>query len=300
MTQGESPAVARRRLRLALRQAREAKGFTQGQVADHLDWSLSKVQRIESGDVTVSSTDLKAFLADVGVGDSRRVSELVDLAKTSRLRRGFWEESKYRKHLTPGMTKLIQFESEASSIRGFHPTLLPGLLQTREYAEFILNYWVDELSEEERAVRLEARLRRREELLYRPDPPLYLLVLDQSVLLREVGGARIMAEQLQDLLEVMRRPKVMVRIVPFDSGAHLAMLNPFILIDLGDEENAVLYREAQLADEIEESAERTRLYRQRFERLWEASLSEDATARMVEASVARLLSGLDLARRGRD
>lgn len=69
---GESPAAARRRLRLALRRARETAGLTQGKVAEALDWSVSKVNRIEKGDVTVSTTDLRALLELYGVVDRER------------------------------------------------------------------------------------------------------------------------------------------------------------------------------------------------------------------------------------
>lgn len=293
MTQGESPAVARRRLRLALREAREAKGFTQGQVAKNLDWSLSKVQRIESGEVTVSSTDLRAFLADVGMADKGRISELVDLARLAKSRRDFWEEPKFRLHLTPSMRKLFQYESEASTYRGFHPTLLPSIIQTRKYAEEILNSWVGELDPEAIAVRLEARMRRREEMLSRPDPATYLLALDESVLHRMIGDVATMAEQFQFVLANMRRPNVIVRIVPFSAGATLATTNPFTLLDFGDEENAVIYREAHLGDDIEESHERTRLYRGYFERIWVAAWSEEVTARKIEARAAALVSELD-------
>lgn len=291
MVSGESPAVARRHLRLALRKAREAKGFTQGQVAEALDWSLSKVQRIESGDVTVSSTDLQAMLARFGVTDPERIDQLIETARASR-RKGWWDDLKYREHLTPATMQLLQFESEASAIRYFHPTLLPGLLQTPAYAEFILNFWNNELSEADRAVRLEVRMRRREFVLGRPDPPQYLLVLDESVLFREVGGPQVMAEQLHELLKLMREPNIIARILPY-SAANLPELNPFIVFDFGDEENAVLYREAQLADEIVHLPDRIRLYRGRFEHMWAEALSEDATARLIEARAATMLSSAD-------
>lgn len=299
MTQGESPAVARRRLRLALREAREAKGFTQSQVAKNLDWSLSKVQRIESGEVTVSSTDLRAFLADVGVADSERISHLVDLARLAKSRRDFWEEPKFRQHLTPSMKKLFQFESEASAYRSFQTTFLPGFLQTQAYAAYLLGLWGDELDETVQAVRLEARLRRREEMFNRPDPAMYLIVLDESVLHRMVGGVAIMAEQFQFLRSNMNRPNLIVRIMPFSIGAILATTNPFTLLDLGGEENAVIYREAHLTDDIDESRERTKRYRGYFERVWEASWTEEITARKIEARAANLRSELDLQEPGR-
>src|SRR5687767_12110990 len=178
MVQGESPAVARRRLRLALRHAREERGFTQGQVAAALEWSLSKVQRIESGDVTVSRTDLTALLDHLGVTDPDSVGELIEIARTSR-RKGWWDDPHYRQHLTPATMRLLQFESEATAIRIFSPTVMPGVTQTPAYASHILRFWQDELSGEGRAVRLEVRLRRRDYVFHRENPPKYLLLLDE-------------------------------------------------------------------------------------------------------------------------
>jgi transcriptional regulator with XRE-family HTH domain len=292
MVLGESPAVARRRLRLALRAAREAKGFTQGHVAVELEWSLSKVNRIESGDVTVSRTDLLAMLELYGVNDRDQVDDLVRAARTSR-QRGWWDEPLYREHLTPAMLQLLQFESQASAIRFFHPTLLPGVLQTPAYAEFVLNFWNRELSDADRRVRFDARMRRRDQVLGRPDPPNYYLVLDESVLSRVVGGAQIMAEQLHQLLDLMKNSTVTVRVVPFTKAAFIALLGPFTVLDIGEEENAVLYREGHLEDDIVHVRDEVNRHRAIFEQLWDAALTPSASARLIEARALHMLSSLD-------
>lgn len=291
MVSGESPAVARRRLRLALRRARDACGLTQTQVAEALDWSLSKVNRIEKGDVTVSSTDLRALLELFGVTDGDQTALMVQDARTAR-RRGWWDEARYREHLTSATIQLLQFETQASAIRVFQPTLIPGILQTPAYAQSVVDFWQGQLSDEDRAVRLEVRMRRRDHVLTRPDLPHYLLILDESVLLREVGGPRVTAEQLRALLVSMRERHVVMRVLPLAAGAFM-MLGQVVIFDLGDEENAVLYRESILADEIIHLASHVRFHRQIFEQMWERSLSEEASARLVEARAAMLLADLD-------
>jgi transcriptional regulator with XRE-family HTH domain len=293
MDSGESPVVARRRVRLALRAAREAKGFTQGHVAQELDWSLSKVNRIEKGDVTVSRTDLLAMLEMYGVADSTQVDDLVQAARTSR-QRGWWDVPRYREHMTNAMLQLLQFESEASAIRFFAPTLIPGILQTPAYTDFVLDFWKDEMPDPAtREIRREARTRRREQVIEGAHPPQYFLILDESVLYREIGGPMVAGRQLLDLLTVVDKKRLIVRVLRFADAAHLAMLGQFTILDLGDEENAVLYRETIPSDEIHSDA-RVGRYRQRFEQMWTKAMSPEASARLIRARAATMLSAADM------
>jgi len=292
MTSPEPPAVARRRVRLALRAAREASGFTQQHVADELDWSLSKVNRIEKGDVTVSKTDLLALLELFGVDNDSLIEELVRAARSSRLR-GWWDEPRYREHLTSAMLQLLQFETEATAIRVFQPTVVSGPFQTRAYAQAVLDFWQPELSSHVREARLDTRLRRGEQLLGRADPADIYFIFDESVLHRPVGGVEVMADQLRHLLVIMRRPNVHVRVVPFAAGALVAMLGPFIICDFGDEENAVLYRESLLLDEVLHAGEALIRHRGYFEHLWRESLGETDSARLIAARAEQMLPESD-------
>lgn len=296
MVSGDSPAVARRRLRLALRRSREARELTQGQVADALEWSLSKVQRIESGEVSVSSTDLRALLGELGIDDPDVIGQLAQDAKISRKRvSGWWDQPRYRTHLTPGLMQLIQFESQATTIRCFSSTAVPGVLQTRRHADAVFEFWnrdIAEMSDEQRAVRLEVRMRRHGHVFDRPEPPTYLLVLDESVLHREVGGPEVMAEQLQQLLGHIAAGKVVLRIVPF-AKATVVMVGPFVILDLETEEDAVLYRESWLRDEIVHTAESLTRHRWMFDEMWRHSYSEERSVRLVEARAAALLAAID-------
>jgi transcriptional regulator with XRE-family HTH domain len=294
MVPGDPPAVARRRVRLALRGAREAKRLTQGQVAAALDWSLSKVNRIESGEVSVSGTDLRALLAFYGVTDPPRVDQLLEDARISRRQR-WWADPRYREHLTAATMQLLQFESEASAIRLFHLTMVPGLLQTRAYAEFVLASFGADLSEDARKVRFEVRMQRRQQVLERPDPPDVFLILDESALFREVGGPAVMAEQLRALLTLATAPNIIVRIVPLAAAAPIALLGPFSILDLGDEADAVLYRETYLGDEVVHTTQKIKRHRDIFEQLWERSLDDAASARLIDARAAAMLSSLDRA-----
>jgi transcriptional regulator with XRE-family HTH domain len=298
MAQGEPPAVAKRRLRLALRRAREERKLTQGQVAKAMEWSPSKVLRIESGEVNVSPNDLRALLSFFEITDRTTVEQLVEDAKASR-RQNWWAGPRYREHHNPATLELIQFEAEATAIRQYCPGLVPGLLQTADYARAVLQFHLAHkhivLSETDLEVRYEARLQRRQQVLDRPDPPDYLVLLDESVLYRALGGPRVMGEQLLELLRFMDRPKVLVRIAPFADSAAIALAGPFIILDLAEDEDALLYRETHVGDEMVHSRHEIGRDRDMFEALWRVAMSDEESTRLIQERAGALLasSGAD-------
>ena len=121
-----SPVVARRRLRTELRRARLDAEQTQEQVATAMDWSLSKLIRIESGSVGISLNDLKAILAHYKITDEERSAELIALSRGAR-ERSWWNS--YR-DVAPRLIQLIEYEAAAFIARNFQPLIVPGLLQT--------------------------------------------------------------------------------------------------------------------------------------------------------------------------
>lgn len=294
VAQGESPAVARRRVRLALRKAREATGASQGAVAKRIGWSISKVQRIESGDVSISGTDLRALLDLYGVTDQEEIDQLAEEARISRRQR-WWTAPEYRDHLTPGLTQLVQFETQATAIRSYQPVLVPGVMQTPAYAEFLFSWYDIGLTADGRRVRYNVRMQRRRQVIDSEDGPQYLLILDESVLKREIGGLEVMAEQLEKLAEIARRPRVNVRIVPFKEGAILGVIGHFTVLDLGDDDpdDAVLYRESFTRDSVDHDREEVRFHREMFETLWRLSLDEEKTIRAIMAEAALLRARID-------
>jgi transcriptional regulator with XRE-family HTH domain len=291
MTIIESPLVARRRLRRALRRLREASSMTQGDVARQLEWSLSKVNRIEIGDVTVSTTDLQALLRLFKVADESEREALARQCRAAR-RRSWWDDPRYRTQLTPGTIELLQFQGDARKIYSFHSTLMPGIVQTREYAEQVLAFWADELSVQEREARLEVRMRWWSHVFDRPDPPECVLVLDEAIVSREVGGPKVMIEQLRALQRSGQEPNVEVRILPLSDAAFMAAYAPFIVVELGDND-AVLYRETHLADEVTDSPVVVERYQRFVAQVLSKSLGVDASARVIEARIAALAAALD-------
>ena len=139
-----SPVVQRRRLRTELRRARLDADLTQEQVATAMDWSLSKLIRIENGTVGISTNDLKAILAHYKITDDRHTAEMLALSRGAR-ERSWW--SAYRDS-SPRLIQLIEYESASFIIRNFQPMLIPGLLQTGEYAATMIRNLDPQASDE--------------------------------------------------------------------------------------------------------------------------------------------------------
>ncbi|MFC4065400.1 helix-turn-helix domain-containing protein [Actinoplanes subglobosus] len=276
-------------MRLALRAARERTGLSQSEVAKKLGWSLSKVQRIELGEVTISPTDLRAVLVDIyQLGDQARIAELMEEARVARRER-YTTASEHRDHLPSGLLQLVQFEQAAVTIREYQSTMVPGHLQTSAMVDATLAWFDRVLTEDVRDVLRDVRLTRRERMVERETAPEYLLLLDESALWRLVGDAATTADQFADLAEVGRRPNVHIRILPMDSGALMGTFGAFVVLDMsGEPDDAVLYRETYLHDEIVEDTTEVRYHRDVFERFWHRALDEEASRTLVMARVLDL------------
>ncbi|MDI2124908.1 helix-turn-helix domain-containing protein [Yinghuangia seranimata] len=237
MPQGQDPMLARRRLRDALRRHREQAGFTQREVAEEMDWSPSKLIRIEAGQVAVSTTDLRALLQHYGVTDPEQTAALVALSRTAR-ERAWW--SAYQSVASIEFRQFLGFESSASIIRNFEPLVVPGLLQTREYAREVLvaegnGPRVDEMVE----LRME-----RQELLTREDAPELHFILGQGVVERAVGGPQLMRRQLRHIMGIAEYPNVSVRVVPWSAGLYPNYRLAYVVFEFPDAADpAVLYVE---------------------------------------------------------
>jgi transcriptional regulator with XRE-family HTH domain len=221
-----SPSVRGRRLRHELRRLREEAGLTHSEVAQRLQWSPSKISRIETGQSRVQTGDVRDLLEVYGTTDQATCDALVQLAREAR-RRGWW--TRYTDVLGSGT--YVGLETEASTLHTYESMFIPGLLQTEKYAEAVIRAGQTRPDPETLNRRLAARMARHE-ILERADPPEIWAVLDESVVRRPVGGTEVMREQLQHLIEVSNRPNtpLTLQILPFSIGAHPGMNGPFVIL----------------------------------------------------------------------
>ncbi|NUO55145.1 MAG: helix-turn-helix domain-containing protein [Hamadaea sp.] len=237
------PTIARRRLSQALRAARDDTGRTQEQAADALDWSISKMIRIENGKTKPTVTDVKALLQLYGVTEATEIAEFVDLARASR-QRLWWAE--YRDQLPAGYAEYVALEADASRLSFFQPLLVPGLLQTEAYARAVLRAAaVEGLSAQDQEIRTRVRLSRRQHMLNGPDRPYIDAIIDESVLLRMAGNAAVMREQLTYLADLGQDPRIQLRILPFSAGIH-TVSSTFIIMEFPADEGDLVYFESAM------------------------------------------------------
>ncbi|GAB2851090.1 helix-turn-helix transcriptional regulator [Streptomyces deserti] len=223
------PAVRRRKLGAELRALRTSAGLTSGEAARLVGWHQSKVSRIETGTSGVKPADVRLLLDAYGVVETQLRELLLVLAGSEDPggRHHWWHA--YRGVLPPTYRDFISLESQAGAMRTLETTVVPGLLQTPEYARAVTRAAVEGLSEERLDTLVEVRLARQDVL--RADPPLELnAVLDEAVLRREVGGPGVMARQLTRLVEEAQLPHVRLQVLPFAAGAHIGVTGPFVIL----------------------------------------------------------------------
>jgi transcriptional regulator with XRE-family HTH domain len=281
MTTPHGPTSGRLRLRTALRGAREAASLTQHQVADAMDWSLSKVIRIEKGTVSVSTNDVRALLQLYRVTDRRQVDDLVDLARAAR-KKAWW--TAYRNAVPPYFGELMGLEAEAVVHKYFQPVVVPGLLQTEAYARTVLsNTAPGRLTPEQIDTRMQIRMTRQREVLQRPDPPRLETVLDEAVLRRIADSPEVMREQLLHLVRLGASEHVVIQVLPFIAGVN-TVEGAFIILQFADPDDTdVVYTESALTGHVLDRPDDIGPYHQAFERLREMALRpEESIAKIAK------------------
>jgi len=218
--------MLRRQLGAELRRLRERAQRTVAEVAADLGWSESKLSRIETANTSIRSADLQRLLGTYKVTDQEN-ARLAAFANMAR-QRAWWEG--YGDALLDPYKTWLGFEAEAKSIYTYDAIILPGLLQTNEYASAIIRA----VSVGERADVVEQRVAvrmARQAVLTRVPPVELISVIDEAVLRRPVGGPDVMRRQLMRLLEVSEQPAITIQVLPFSVGAHRGIDGSFSILE---------------------------------------------------------------------
>jgi transcriptional regulator with XRE-family HTH domain len=224
-TRAGGPTVQRLVLGSQLRKLRERHGITAEQAAESIRGSHSKISRMEHGRVGFKERDVGDLLTLYGVTDSEERAALLHLAREANTP-GWWHA--YSDILPTWLEAYVGLEAAASVLRTYEVQLVPGLLQTEEYARALIRQG-SAVTEEDIARRGELRVSR-QEILRRPDAPQLWAVIDEGALRRPIGSAEIVRRQLRYLIEITDHPSVTLQVLPFQVGAHAAMGGPFTIL----------------------------------------------------------------------
>ena len=277
MPSNVNPTVRRRRLGQELRRLREIKGMTAEEVAERLLGSQSKISRLENGRRSISQRDVRDLCGVYEVEDHRIVDSLMQMAKDSR-QQGWWHafgDIPYSVY--------IGLETDAASLRVYEPQVVPGLLQTREYAEALISGALPEAPPSDIEKRVSVRARRQDRISA-PEHPLRLwAVIDEAALRRLVGGKQVMVNQLEHLIAQSQLPHVTVQVLPFDMGAHPGINGQYAILEFPDAaDSSVVYIEGVTSDLYLEKAHDVQRYSVMYEHLRAQALNVEQTRQFIE------------------
>jgi transcriptional regulator with XRE-family HTH domain len=238
------PKIARASVALRLRALRDQAGLSAAAVADAMDWSVSKLTRIEKGEVSIQPLEVRALLGHYGITNENVIAEFSRLSRTSRSRQWY---SRHR--LTGAYADFVAFENEAAVIQAWQLLFIPGLLQTRDYARAVTARTLrTDPNDEQVQARVELRMDRQQALFERlngPDAPRVVAVLDESVLRRPIGGRDVMGRQLDHLLALAENTRNFAfGVAPLDLEHHSGLGGSFELLKFsGQSHEDVLFVE---------------------------------------------------------
>jgi transcriptional regulator with XRE-family HTH domain len=283
--------VPRRQLGRYLRELRSRERLTVKAAAEKLEWSEAKMWRIETGQTSLRSLDVEAMCRIYGAPVDL-TEALMGLAKETKAR-GWWHA--YGDVIPEGFDVYIGLEEAASQLAWYESELVPGLLQTEDYARTLIEADNPGFDAEEISRRVHVRMAR-QPLVHRATAPLQLsVVLNEGILRRPVGGPTVMSVQLARLAEVSERPNVSVRVVPFSAGLHGGMLSgPFVILrfplngDGRESEPATVYVDGFTGALYLDKPNEVDRYAQAFDSVWAMALNESQSRTLIRQAAKEL------------
>jgi transcriptional regulator with XRE-family HTH domain len=278
-----TPSLRRRRLAAELRKIREQSGSSGAEIAQQLGWQASRISRLETRQSGITAPDLRKLLNAYGVTDEGYRAYLAELARKVN-ERGWWQ--KYSGLIGTDYADLISLEAEAQAIRNYEQELVPGLLQTPDYARAVFRTARPAETSGQIDRRVEIRLER-QEVLTRPDPapPRLHVVLSEGALRRPVGGHEVMRRQIEHLMLPRDRASVTIQVLPFGIGVHTSMMGSFRMMTFAEPDDpGVVSVEYATGTLFLEEPDELRSYDEIWRMLQASALSADDSAALLRST----------------
>ncbi|MDT0306909.1 helix-turn-helix transcriptional regulator [Streptomyces sp. DSM 44917] len=281
----DNPTIRQRWLARQLRELRGAAGLTHADAAKALGSAESKIGRIENAQSGIRVPDLNALLDAYGVTDAELRADLADLARAAK-RKGWWTRYADAVHAT--YTAYVAAEWDASELYNVQTSLVPGLLQTPEYAEAVIRLENPDFPEE--AVEAQIRVRRERWKVLTRENPLHLwVILTENVLYHRVGGSAVMKGQLEALIETSRLPNVDLQILPRTDPMSACLYGPFVIMSFPRTvESDIVYAESPVGAIYYEEAADVDAYATLFRRLNVAAANVTKSRALIREALKEL------------
>ncbi|MFF0494472.1 helix-turn-helix domain-containing protein [Nocardia sp. NPDC004068] len=279
--------LPRRRLGRALRDARQALGLTLDQVVAAVGgkaFSRATLSRIENGQSeNVSEMEVEYLCKQylLNEGKTEYLKTLVAMTDV----KVWFEDSKHL--IAPGFGTYLELEAFASEFWFYQPILVPGLLQTADYAR-TLETRNPAYAASTVETRVQLRMRRSEILTRDKNPAAAEFIIHENVLYSGVGSNHAMREQLGHIIRMGRRRNISIRVLPFSNSAPTgSVIPPHIILDFPDDEPSVVYTEAAIGSTTFEDQDRVERFRALNDILREASLDESVSRDRIKLIARR-------------
>ncbi|MFD7680878.1 MULTISPECIES: helix-turn-helix domain-containing protein [unclassified Streptomyces] len=270
------PTTRRRQLGADLRRLRERKGLTLEEAGARVGISKATLSRYETKEGTVKWPAVDALCREYDVTEVERLA-LVELAKGAKIQ-GWWRS--LADPIPDSMNLMLTLEDEVVREDHYACMYIPGLLQTRAYAEAV--HRASEMQCPEREVQHMVDIRmKRQELLHRDEPPHIWCVIDEAAIRRSVGGRQVMKEQLQHLLDLAELPHVTVQLLTFSTGAHAAAVGSFAILRGPAPDLDVVYVDVLSGGLFMEKQQELERYRLAFQYLSAQALDLESSAALI-------------------
>ncbi|MGK5697034.1 helix-turn-helix domain-containing protein [Streptomyces sp. URMC 128] len=272
-----SPTARRRRLSIELKKLREKSALTCAQVGSALDWSGSKVNRMETGSGRIQPSDIDALCRFYGTSDELR-EFLKSLARQAKVR-GWWQV--HGAGVPEWFNIYIGLEQDASTFRQYQCEVVPGLMQTEVYASELHKSGAH-MSAEDITKAVQVRMER-QAMLRRPDAPDAWFIVNEGALRHVMGDHALMREQMERVLETAELPTVTLQVLPFDAGTYPATGSFTMLGFPAPEDPDLVYRDGITDAMYLEGEHHVREYTRAFDGLRAAALSPQRSALFIES-----------------
>ncbi|MFD8966120.1 helix-turn-helix domain-containing protein [Streptomyces sp. NPDC059568] len=281
-------SVYRRQLAVQLRELRDRAGLSLADVAAKVEINQGSLSRIESGVRGTTPLLVNALLDCYGVQDQAIREDVLDLVRADRAQGKPWWR-KYSTVLSPTRYDgYLTLEANAVSLRSYQPLLLPGLLQTPAYAEALITGMRLDLTPRQVKSLVEVRLERQKARLGGESPTKFWAIIEETVLMRQVGPPEVMREQLGRLIDTEETPHVTVQLLPTTIGAHPGLYGPFVLMGFPDPSSDLVWLENPQNSVYLESREDVDAYADAFDHLRARALGPPETRARIEQLIREL------------